>query len=103
MLETCAVQERLLINPTSLAKLSVVARCDCGCDTVDFESINWSDPPAVVADGQGTSKNGDSVGLIVFGRRDRVVCLEVYNHKPGPAKLPVLDSIKPYGTPKSVF
>jgi hypothetical protein len=103
VLERCAMKGRLQIDRASLSKLNVVARCDCGCDTVDFTTIDWSDPPAVIAEGQGKTKGGDDVGIIVFGSERSVACLEVYSHSPGPARLPVLDSITPYGSRESAF
>jgi hypothetical protein len=75
----------------------VVARCDCGCDTVDFEAIDWSKPPSVIADGKGRTEKGEEVAIIVFGTDSSVCCLEVYNHGDNPARLPVVDSIHPYG------
>ena len=97
MLDHCAAIAELRLDRESLPKLSVVARCDCGCDTVDFQPIDWSKPPAVIADGKGTTEKGDEVGIIVFGTDSSVACLEVYAHGDELARLPVVDSIHPYG------
>ena len=103
MLERCAVKGPLKIRRDSISKLNVVARCDCGCDTVDFETIDWSKPPSIVADGQGRTQSGDEVGIIIFGSEVSVVCLEIYKHHPGPGRLPLVDSIEPHGTATSAF
>lgn len=103
MLEQCAMKGPLSINRSELPKLNVVARCDCGCDTVDFKSIDWSKPPSVIADGQGKTESGGDVGIIVFGDEAAIACLEVYNHTDEPARLPVLESITPYGIAQSAF
>ena len=97
MLERCAVQGAVTFDLASLERLNVVARCDCGCDTVDFQGIDWSTRPAVIADGQGKTETGDEVGIIVFGNGSAIACLEVYNYSDEPARLPVVETIQPYG------
>jgi hypothetical protein len=97
MLERCAVQGSVTIDLASLQRLNVVARCDCGCDTVDFQSVDWSTRPAVIADGQGKTETGDEVGVIVFGNGSVIACLEVYNYGDEPARLPAVETIQPYG------
>jgi len=103
VLERCALGEPTKINRSSISKLKVVSRCACGCDTVDFESVDWSKPPSVVAEGTGKTENGDEVGIIVFADGGTVVCLEVYNHGSNPALLPLLDSVSSNGPPQSAF
>jgi hypothetical protein len=74
----------------------VSSLCECGCDTVEFRSPNDSNA-AVIADGLGETANGNSVGLIVFGTADTITCLEVYSFDDVPARLPKLESIRPFG------
>ena len=97
MLESCAVNGLVTIDPGTVPSLKVIAQCDCGCDTVEFEGIDWSAPPTVVADGQGSTSAENEVGVIVFANGAAITCLEVYNHGDAPARLPRVESIKGYG------
>ena len=97
MLERCAVNGPITIDQASLQGLKVVAHCDCGCDTVDFQGIDWSGPPTLIADGEGKTAAGDEVGILVFSNGSAITCLEVYNYSDEPARLPTVDSIQPYG------
>ena len=80
----------------TVASLQVTSRCDCGCDSVNFEG--WSiDPPAVIlADGVGFAPDGSEVGVIVFGTEGAITGLEVYASKDSPARLPEVETIRGY-------
>jgi hypothetical protein len=82
---------------SSVSTLRVIKCCDCGCDTVDFESVEWSEPPRIIADGIGETPSGKEIGLIVFENRDQLVSVEVFSHDDEPARLPILSSIRGYG------
>jgi hypothetical protein len=75
----------------------VSSSCGCGCDTVEFQCAG-GEIAAVIADGLGETADGSGVGLIVFGTQDTITCLEVYSFDDVPAKLPILDSIRPFGS-----
>jgi hypothetical protein len=105
--EALVVAKMLEVFPTaaagqldldSIKKLKVVARCDCGCDTVEFQGIDWSMPPAVVADGRGKTKKNDEVGVLIFANGPAVTCLEVYQLGEELARLPTIESIVLYGS-----
>jgi len=76
----------------SVAQLRVVAVCDCGCDTVEFEGCDWSNPPRVVVEGQGVMPNGNPVGVIVFADSSAIRSLEVYSLDGETPRLPVLST-----------
>lgn len=97
MLQVCATGAGEKINLESVSNLKVVARCDCGCDTVDFQGVDWATPPDIVADGQGKTEANNDVGITVFANESAIVCLEVYNHGDELARLPTLESIVAYG------
>jgi hypothetical protein len=78
-------------------KLQVVARCECGCDTVEFVRLDRASIASILADGLGETPSGQAVGLIVFGTADTFTCLEVYSYDEIPARLPTLESIRAYG------
>jgi hypothetical protein len=82
----------------SVSRLEVVARCECGCDTIEFRGIDWSNPPGVLAEGVAVTPDGKTIGLIVFGTSERATCLEVYSFDDEPDRLPTLDSIQGFGS-----
>ena len=82
----------------SVAATPVVASlCGCGCDTVEFRGAG-REVAAVIADGSGESADDSIVGVLVFGTANAITCLEVHSFDDVPAKLPKVDSIRPFGT-----
>jgi len=66
---------------SQVARLRVVARCGCGCPTVDFalgpdRKRGASD---IVAEAGGKSPEGVSVGVILHAREGELAELEVYS------------------------
>lgn len=96
-LEVCRTLAALPIHESVAPTLVVSSLCGCGCDTVEFQGAG-REIAAVIADGLGESPEGSGVGLIVFGTADAITCLEVYSFDDIPAKLPMLDSIRPFGS-----
>ena len=74
----------------SIPSLHVMARCGCGCDSVDFTRTTSI---TRLADSTGTAPSGDHVGVIVWGTTLGVEALEVYNYSDQPACLPVVASM----------
>ena len=76
--------EHALVHPVdddavqAIPGLTVVARCECGCASVDFEERALENPWMPLGDGMGTTPRGAQVGIIVWGRRERITGLEVY-------------------------
>ena len=56
-----------------------MARCECGCASVDFDAPASDQHSTVVADGIGQTPRGGQVGVIVWGRRYAITGLEVYD------------------------
>ena len=104
-----ATLERACVQPLddsvlhSLPKLIVVSRCDCGCASIDFEATPSDERSQPVADGTGTTQRGGQVGVIIWGRKDAVTGLEVYDLGAGgdDLTLPVPESIKSWETSQS--
>jgi hypothetical protein len=94
-LEVCPVRPVSEALHSSVSTLRVVKRCDCGCDTVNFEGIR-SEPPSIIADGIGETPDGKEIGLIVFGNSDQLLSLEVFSYDDEPARLPIISSIRGY-------
>ena len=61
-----------------LRDLRVVARCECGCPSVDFATTATSQSRPI-ADGLGMERRPDDVGIIVWGISDEVTSLEIYS------------------------
>jgi hypothetical protein len=89
------VPEGILDN---LDALRVVSRCDCGCDSIDFEAPAPDHPARRLADGIATTPSGGQVGILVWARDGQISGLEVYDLGAGEndLRLPVLESIRPW-------
>lgn len=70
----------------SVESLRVIAECECGCGSVEFESCEATE--SRVSDGVGYLLTGERVDIMVWGRGKRISSLEIVNHL-GAGKLPV--------------
>lgn len=88
---------------SSIPKLMVVSRCECGCASVDFEAAPSDQYSQPVGDGIGITARGGQVGVIIWGRPDAVTGLEVYDLGAGEddLTLPAPASIKSWQTSQS--
>jgi hypothetical protein len=84
-----------------LPNVSVVARCGCGCPTIDLavsgRAACLTSPTTILADTGGVSPEGVQVGIIVHGRENLISELEIYSVA-GESKfsLPRVEDIKNY-------
>jgi len=66
-----------------LPLLNVVARCGCGCPTIDLavgdRAAPLSSPSTILADAGGVTPEGIRVGIIVHGREGLISELEIYS------------------------
>lgn len=78
--------------------LSVVARCECGCASVDFDAPTSDERSGIIADATGRTPRGGQVGIIVWGRSDAITALEIYDLGAGDYDLvlPVTTSVIPW-------
>jgi hypothetical protein len=83
-----------------VAKLRVVAKCGCGCPTVDFAlgSDRKLGASEIVAEAGGKSPEGVSVGVILHAREGELSELEVYSTQGLDISftLPIPDSLEHY-------
>ncbi len=95
-LERAAVAPEFSTLSIGLESLRAVAKCSCGCDSVDFAEHDPARPSKPIGDGIGTTPAGGTVGVIVWGRADAVTGLEIYDLGAGDndLKLPVPGSIR---------
>jgi hypothetical protein len=78
----------------SVASLTVVETCACGCASVTFaEPENQEVRAARIAEGYGSTAAGAEVGAVVWGTADTVVSLEIYTLGHDDGSLPLPDSI----------
>jgi hypothetical protein len=77
----------------SVGHLHAIAKCGCGCDSVDFAAHDSANPSFPIADGIGTTSQGEEVGLIVWGTQDAITGLEVYALGGEGHKLPIPETI----------
>jgi len=96
-LKSCRTDAASPSHDAVAAALMVSSLCGCGCDTVEFQG-SGGEVAAVIADGLGEAADGSGVGVLVFGTADTITCLEVYSFDDVPARLPILDSIRPFGS-----
>jgi hypothetical protein len=75
--------------------LTVVAKCECGCASVDFDAPPSEERSRILADGTARTSRGGQVGIIVWGRPDAITGLEIYDLGAGEGDLvlPVVISI----------
>lgn len=77
----------------TLERLTVVAKCNCGCPTIYFEIDGdpaTSTGERIISDHLGTV-DGQDVGVMLFAINDQLSSLEVYSQA---------GSDKPFGLPK---
>lgn len=60
--------------------LRVVATCDCGCPSVDFE-IGGQGGAQIIADAPSTSPEGFPVDLILWSKHGAITSLEVSSQR----------------------
>jgi len=63
----------------AIPNLEVVARCECGCASVDFDAPTSEQRSGMMADATGQTPRGGQVGVIVWGRSDAITGLEIYD------------------------
>ncbi len=100
-LEHASTRPIALDVSSSVARLHAIARCGCGCESVDFAPHDPANPSAPIADGIGTTSQGEEVGLIVWGRPDAITGLEVYALGGEGNKLPIPETIHGWDRPKT--
>ncbi|WP_423997102.1 hypothetical protein [Maribacter sp. IgM3_T14_3] len=83
-----------------IADLKVIARCGCGkCPTIMFGKTleSKTEKGKLIIDYFGKGKNGDLIGVSLFGNEKMPTELEFYtvNGESEVTELPILDSLKP--------
>jgi hypothetical protein len=80
-----AALERASLGPldetvrVAIPNLTVVALCECGCASVDFDAPTSEQRSGTIARATGQTPRGGQVGIIVWGRSDAITALEIYD------------------------
>jgi hypothetical protein len=77
MLERAALEPAYRRLVEGIESLRVIARCSCGCDSVDFNVRGQGCHPTPIADGTGETAAGGKVGVLIWGTAESVVGIEV--------------------------
>jgi hypothetical protein len=88
----------------SVPNLRVVARCGCGCASVDFEHGGSSGREStVIAEALGETATGRTVWVDVWARPDAITGLEISDEEPGLDELPIVSSLRSLRNDPSVI
>jgi len=80
----------------TVRELRVVARCGCGCASVDFAEGGQAGAARPVADAIGCDSRGRKCGVIVWELDGRVSGLEIYELDGGSSlEVPAVESLLP--------
>ena len=66
---------------TQIAMLRVVAKCGCGCPSVDFQPHGQASGATIVAHAFGVAPEGTAVGVLLWARASHLSGLEVYGRE----------------------
>jgi hypothetical protein len=79
--------------------LRVVGGCGCGCSSLDFQS-DGARGGRIIADALAVYSDGQQAGLILWGRRDEIVSLEVYDcHPKASQRFPQISDLRTFEEP----
>jgi hypothetical protein len=98
-LERACIGDVTQAAKAAISKLEIIARCECGCASVDFNSPASEERSKPIADATAKTPRGGDVGVLVWGRHDAVTGLEIYDLGAGDGDLvlPIPESIIPWG------
>ena len=89
-------QEQFSRHSETLTQLRVHSRCPCGCASISFisEEAEKSLETEVIADAMGLARNGELVGVMVWGTATQITSLRVHWPPKDPAPLPIAGSLR---------
>src|SRR5229473_3605583 len=77
LLDHAAMRDVTVYRTKPVTALRVVGGCDCGCSSLDFDA-NVRGPKIMLADAVAVYPDKLQAGLILWGRDNEIVMLEVY-------------------------
>jgi hypothetical protein len=85
LLDHAPVGDAAVYRIHPVEELRVVKGCDCGCSSLDFQPDAWRGA-GIIADAFAVYSDGQTAGLILWGREDEIVLLEIYDCHPGASR-----------------
>jgi hypothetical protein len=95
LLDHAAMRDVSAYRTRPIQSLRVVGGCDCGCSSLDFLS-NTSGATTMLADAVAIYPDKQQAGLILWGRDDEIVMLEVYEMHPVADRVPEIADLRRY-------
>ena len=95
LLDHAAMRDVTSYRTNPIAALRVVGGCDCGCSSLDFQS-STSGPRTMLADAVAVYPDKQQAGLILWGRHNEIVELEVYEMHPVADRVPEIADLRRY-------
>jgi hypothetical protein len=95
LLDHAAMRDVSPYRAKPIKELRVVGGCDCGCSSLDFHS-NIGGPKTMLADAVAIYPDNQQAGLILWGRDDEIVMLEVYEMHPVADRVPEIADLRRY-------
>lgn len=95
LLDHAAMRDVTAYRANPIAALRVVAVCDCGCSSLDFDS-KTTGSQVMLADAVAVYPDQKQAGLILWGRDNEIVKLEVYEMDPVADRVPDIADLRRY-------
>jgi hypothetical protein len=93
LLDNTDSAEAAVYGGVSVEALEVVAGCDCGCCSIDFNKNTVG--AEIIMDALAVYPDGQEAGLILWGRNGELVSLEVHDNTPGASeRMPKLANLR---------
>jgi hypothetical protein len=93
LLDHAAARDVTAYRTNPITALRVVGGCDCGCSSLDFHS-NTGGPITMLADAVAVYPDKQKAGLILWGRDNQIVMLEVYEMHPVANRVPEIADLR---------
>jgi hypothetical protein len=95
LLDHAAMRDVTAYRAKPVTDLRVVGGCDCGCSTLYFHS-NTTGSQTMLADAVAIYPDKQQAGLILWGRENEIVMLEVYEMHPVADRVPEIADLRRY-------
>jgi hypothetical protein len=92
LLDHAAMRDISAYRTRPVTALRVVGGCDCGCSSLDFQP-DVSGPTEMLADAVAVYPDKTKAGLILWGRNNEILSLEVYEMDPVADRVPEITDL----------
>jgi hypothetical protein len=95
LLEHAPTRDVTAYRSQPISELRITGGCDCGCASLDFYSTS-AGPATILADAVAVYPDKQQAGLILWGRANEIVMLEVYEMHPVANRVPEIADLRRY-------